>query len=81
LTLKEHAFAIEDAIESKELHPPDTFILNVDAAVSSLKATVAVVARDLNGNLIMAWAKQSQSCDPMVAESSAINGCTPSRIG
>ena len=53
LTLKEHAFAIEDAIESKELHPHDTFILNVDAAVSSLKATVAVVARDLNGNLIM----------------------------
>uniref|UniRef100_A0A2N9ESE7 RNase H type-1 domain-containing protein n=1 Tax=Fagus sylvatica TaxID=28930 RepID=A0A2N9ESE7_FAGSY len=46
--------------------------LNIDAALSSDKATIAVIARDHNGTIIKAWAKHNDILDPTVAEANAI---------
>uniref|UniRef100_A0A2N9HMH7 Reverse transcriptase zinc-binding domain-containing protein n=1 Tax=Fagus sylvatica TaxID=28930 RepID=A0A2N9HMH7_FAGSY len=54
-------------------NPPEDFIkLNVDAALSPTKATIAVIARNSMGSIIKAWAKEVPLLDPMVVEAMAI---------
>ena len=55
-----------------EAPPIDFTKLNIDAALSSDKATIAVIARDQSGTIIKAWAKQNDILDPTVAEANAI---------
>ena len=56
-----------------EAPPIDFTKLNIDAALSSDKATIAVIARDQSGTIINAWAKQNDILDPTVAEANAIH--------
>jgi hypothetical protein len=44
----------------------------VDVALSSDKATIAVITRDHSGIIIKAWAKENDILDPTVAEANAI---------
>uniref|UniRef100_A0A2N9EYL8 Reverse transcriptase domain-containing protein n=1 Tax=Fagus sylvatica TaxID=28930 RepID=A0A2N9EYL8_FAGSY len=52
--------------------PPNVVKLNVDAAIASDFSTLAVIARDSNGNILKAWAKRSSHSDPLQAETCAI---------
>uniref|UniRef100_A0A2N9IGZ4 Reverse transcriptase domain-containing protein n=1 Tax=Fagus sylvatica TaxID=28930 RepID=A0A2N9IGZ4_FAGSY len=53
--------------------PPGCIKLNVDAALLPFSTRIATIARDDNGLLIKAWAKSVVSCDPLLAEASAIH--------
>ena len=46
--------------------------MNVDAALSPTKASIAVIARNSMGSIIKAWAKEVPLLDPMVVEAMAI---------
>ena len=53
--------------------PPSGVVkLNVDAALAKESAMIAVVARDHGGEIVKAWAKEYQTCDPMLVEATAI---------
>ena len=52
--------------------PLDTVKLNTDAALLGNEATVAVVARDDSGMIILATTKKMFTEDPSVAEASII---------
>jgi ribonuclease HI len=53
--------------------PPNGVIkLNVDVAISKEFTTLAVVARDENGQILNAWAKEHILCDPLQAEAAAL---------
>jgi hypothetical protein len=55
-----------------ETFPIDVTKVNVDVALSSDKATIAVITRDHSGTIIKAWAKENDILDPTVAEANAI---------
>ena len=46
--------------------------LNVDAAVSENVTTLAVVARNKNGEVLKVWAKMHEWCSPLQAEAAAV---------
>ncbi|XP_075636613.1 uncharacterized protein LOC142608832 [Castanea sativa] len=52
--------------------PPGCIKLNVDAALSSSKAAVAVVARECSGHICGVWAKTISLRSPLQAEAEAI---------
>ena len=52
---------------------PGCIKLNVDVAILPSSARFAVIARDEDGLLIKAWAKSVVSCDPLIAEATAIH--------
>jgi ribonuclease HI len=53
--------------------PPNGVIkLNVDATISKEFTTLAVVARDENGQILNAWANEHIPCDPLQAEAAAL---------
>ncbi len=54
--------------------PPPTGVikLNVDAAIHTSVAAIAVIARDDAGCFVKAWTKTLPTVDPTVAEASAI---------
>ena len=54
-------------------HPPNRVIkLNVDAAISKEFTTLAIVARDENGRILNAWAKEHILCDPLQVKAAAL---------
>uniref|UniRef100_A0A2N9HWC0 RNase H type-1 domain-containing protein n=1 Tax=Fagus sylvatica TaxID=28930 RepID=A0A2N9HWC0_FAGSY len=50
----------------------DVIKLNVDAAIVSNRAAIAVVARNSKGIILNAWVKELMNLDSLVAEASAI---------
>ena len=52
--------------------PPNTVKLNVDAVVSDSVASLAVLARDFDGNILKCWAKRISLVDPCVVEAIAL---------
>ena len=69
--------------QSTRLPPPPSFAswvppptdwdkLNVDAAISTTKVALAVVAWNNSGDVIKVWAKLQNSCSPLLAEASSI---------
>ena len=52
--------------------PPRSWIkLNFDAAIREEKTTVAVVGRDIVGNLLLAWLEQFESGNSLLGEARA----------
>ena len=45
--------------------PPDHIKINVDAALSSSKSTLAVVARNHLGGVLFGWGKGHHLCHPL----------------
>ena len=66
----------ESSLQLNPPHPPtppvDCLKLNVDAAVSNTKASIAVVARNHDGIAIKVRAKIINLCSPIQAEATAI---------
>ena len=54
------------------LPPTDWAKLNVDAAISTTKVALAVVAWNNSGDVIKVWAKLQNSCSPLLVEASSI---------
>ena len=52
--------------------PPGWIKVNVDAAWTSAKAALAVVARDSHGSLCSIWARTSSHRSPLLAEAEAL---------
>ncbi|KAL0014997.1 hypothetical protein SO802_002066 [Lithocarpus litseifolius] len=52
--------------------PPGWIKVNIDAALSSSKASLAVVARDHHGVAIKAWARIANAIPPLQAEAQAL---------
>ena len=52
--------------------PPSWIKINTDAALSSSKVSLAVLARDHNGVPINAWARISKNLSPIQAEAEAL---------
>jgi hypothetical protein len=52
--------------------PPNVVKLNVDTAILRNHSILAVIARNDKGEVLKAWAKQSNCCDPLEAETSAV---------
>ena len=52
--------------------PPGWIKVNVDAAWTSAKAALAVVARDSNGSLCSIWARNSSQHSPLQVEAEAL---------
>ncbi|KAK9999067.1 hypothetical protein SO802_018670 [Lithocarpus litseifolius] len=52
--------------------PPGWIKVNIDAALSSSKASLAVVARDHHGVAIKAWARITNAIPPLQAEAQAL---------
>ena len=46
--------------------------LNVDAAMSENATTLAMMARNKNGEVLKVWAKRHEWCSPMQAEATAV---------
>lgn len=79
IRILEHLRALESADASLDHNltcwttPLDDVIkLNVDAAIVSNRAAIAVVARNSNGIILNAWVKELMNLDSLVAEASAI---------
>ncbi len=51
---------------------PNVFKLNVDATISMNHLTLVVIAQNDKGEVLKAWAKQSDFCNPIQAETSAV---------
>ena len=60
-------------MNTKWLCPPSGVVkFNVDAAFSNAYATVAVVARNVSGEVLNAWAKEYVCNDPLQAKTYAV---------
>lgn len=62
----------DHALTTRSPPPLDYIKINVDAALTSSKSALAVVARNHLGEVLFIWGKENQLCSPLQVEAMAL---------